>query len=181
MRHTFVQKCCLRCGEFHQNSALISATLDIAPIPMMMVAKTVSSSSKACLKRRAMTTPSWYATSPPCPCAVGTAYVVLFSVNFCLIATVAIAPPLELHEDLSAWPERARTTRFCLPSRCRSPHDTGPTFRTTFGDRETAVGRLRLHGLAASRAQSNAARVPARAASQTQRRRGSAASRQNSD
>jgi len=41
---------------------------------------------------------------------------------------------LELYEGLSAWPERARTTRFCRPRRCRSPHDIGPStaFRATF-------------------------------------------------
>jgi len=72
--------------------------------------------------------------TPALPAQWFTAYVVLFSVNFACLATVAIAPPLELHEGLSAWPERARTTRFCRPRRCRSPHDIGPStaFRTTF-------------------------------------------------
>ena len=72
--------------------------------------------------------------TPALPAQWFTAYVVLFSVNFACLATVAVAPPLELHESLSAWPERARTTRFCRPRRCRSPHDTSPStaFRTTF-------------------------------------------------
>jgi len=66
-----------------------------------MVAKTVSSSSKACLKRRPWPKPPVTRQAPLVPAQWVTAYVVLFSVNFCLIATVAIAPPLELHEDLA--------------------------------------------------------------------------------
>ena len=39
-----------------------------------------------------------------------------------------------VRDNLSAQPERARTTRFRRPRRCRSPHGTDPstTFRATF-------------------------------------------------
>ena len=67
------------------------------------------------------------------PCAVGYGLLRALPGELCLIATVAIAQPLEPHDRLTPSLSAPEPHDFIRPRRCRSPHDISPstTFRTT--------------------------------------------------
>src|SRR5581483_8350825 len=93
---------------------------------------------------RARVTTGTGGDTPAFPAQWVTAYFVLFSVSFALIATVAVASPLEPNDSLTPSLSAPEPHDFIRPRRCRSPHDTGPS--TTFRTTSAAIARRPLRG-----------------------------------
>ena len=82
---------------------------------------------------RKSASPQVQAVTTGLPCAVVYGLLRALPGELCLIATVAIAQPLEPHDRLTPSLSAPEPHDFIRPRRCRSPHDISPstTFRTT--------------------------------------------------